>query len=150
MENEYYTIKSAASLLGVTTLTLRNWDKQGKLIPYRHPFNNYRLYKKNQIEEILERLERRRDIPRKIEVSISRVLFQFHLSDKAATLRIPRDCGVAPAHSRTLNVVFDSARQNWRNHLSRSEIASGLKPLRTSPQLDIRNWNKELENQCKP
>ncbi|OGZ42602.1 MAG: hypothetical protein A3C80_03855 [Candidatus Ryanbacteria bacterium RIFCSPHIGHO2_02_FULL_45_43] len=70
MENEYYTIKSAASLLGVTTLTLRNWDKQGKLIPYRHPFNNYRLYKKNQIEEILERLERRRDIPRKIEVAL--------------------------------------------------------------------------------
>ena len=47
MEQElkkFITVKEAAKLLGVTTLTLRNWDKNGKLEAGRHPFNNYRVY----------------------------------------------------------------------------------------------------------
>ena len=42
MEKKYYTIKQAAKILGVAPLTLRNWDKKGKLKAYRHPANNYR------------------------------------------------------------------------------------------------------------
>jgi len=54
---QYLTIKKAAKLLHVTPLTLRNWDKRGILRPYRHPVNNYRIYKLDQIEMILRKLD---------------------------------------------------------------------------------------------
>jgi len=54
---QYLTIKKAAKFLHVTPLTLRNWDKRGKLRAYRHPVNNYRVYRLDQIEEFLRRLE---------------------------------------------------------------------------------------------
>lgn len=55
-ENKYITIKNAAKLLGVTPLTLRNWDKQGKLLASRHPFNNYRVYNISDINNLLNRM----------------------------------------------------------------------------------------------
>lgn len=67
---KYITIKKAAKLLHVTPLTLRNWDKNGKLKAYRHPVNNYRVYRLDQIEEFLRRLEgsRAKRIVRKIDI----------------------------------------------------------------------------------
>jgi len=56
MEQElkkFITVKEAAKLLGVTTLTLRNWDKNGKLEAGRHPFNNYRVYERKDIDKLL-------------------------------------------------------------------------------------------------
>ena len=53
----YLTINKAAKLLHVTPLTLRNWDKRGKLKAYRHPGNNYRVYRLAQIEAFLRQLE---------------------------------------------------------------------------------------------
>ncbi|MBU1136948.1 MerR family DNA-binding transcriptional regulator [Patescibacteria group bacterium] len=53
----YITIKKAAKLLHVTPLTLRNWDRRGILRPYRNPVNNYRLYRLEQIEEVLRKIE---------------------------------------------------------------------------------------------
>lgn len=50
------TIKEAALMLGVTTLTLRNWDKRGKLVALRHPLNNYRVYKRSEIESLLDEI----------------------------------------------------------------------------------------------
>jgi len=44
-------------MLGVTPLTLRNWDKKGKLIAYRHPINNYRVYRLDQVELFLRAME---------------------------------------------------------------------------------------------
>jgi len=54
---KYLTIKKAARLLHVTPLTLRNWDRKGILKPYRHPANNYRIYRIDQIESFLRQLE---------------------------------------------------------------------------------------------
>jgi DNA-binding transcriptional MerR regulator len=54
---QYITINKAAKLLHVTPLTLRNWDRRGILKPYRHPVNNYRIYRLDQIEVFLRRLE---------------------------------------------------------------------------------------------
>jgi excisionase family DNA binding protein len=51
---DYLTIKEAAEFLAVTTTTLRNWDRQGKLVPARHPVNGYRLYRKSELEKLLE------------------------------------------------------------------------------------------------
>ena len=53
---EFIKIEEASKILNVTTMTLRRWDKAGKLKAYRHPINNYRLYKKSDIEELLRGL----------------------------------------------------------------------------------------------
>ena len=57
MENKYVTIKKAAQILGVSTLTLRNWDNSGKFPAGRHPISNYRVYKIEDIEAILIEIE---------------------------------------------------------------------------------------------
>jgi excisionase family DNA binding protein len=51
------TVKETAKMLGVTPLTLRNWDNNGKLKALRHPLNNYRVYKKVDIDNILKSME---------------------------------------------------------------------------------------------
>lgn len=56
MQRKYLSIKEAAEYLGVTPLTLRNWDKKGKLSPTRHPMNNYRVYDRDDIEAIYKKL----------------------------------------------------------------------------------------------
>jgi len=67
---KYLTIKQASKLLHVTPLTLRNWDKKGILKPYRNPANNYRVYRLDQIESFLRRLEssRAQQSKRKIDL----------------------------------------------------------------------------------
>ncbi len=63
-------------MLGVTTLTLRNWDKNGKLKALRHPMNNYRVYRRDEIETLLAGMDsvpkpearRSRKGPKKLEV----------------------------------------------------------------------------------
>ncbi len=57
---KYITIKEASRLIHVTPLTLRNWDKKGILKPYRNPINNYRMYRLDQIEGFLRRIEQSR------------------------------------------------------------------------------------------
>lgn len=53
----YLTVKEVADLLGVTPLTLRNWDKKGRLKALRNPINNYRIYKPEEIELFLRKIE---------------------------------------------------------------------------------------------
>jgi len=55
--NKYITIKDASHILGMSKITLRNWDKSGKLKAHRHPFNNYRVYKMEDIDKVLEMIE---------------------------------------------------------------------------------------------
>ena len=64
----YMTIKEAAKYLGVSPLTLRNWDRRGKLTAFRHPVNNYRLYTFEEIESFWKKLEgsRRRKLKEKL------------------------------------------------------------------------------------
>ena len=57
MKNDYVTVKEAAELLGVTTLTIRNWDARGRLVSYRHPINNYRLFRKSDIDALLANVQ---------------------------------------------------------------------------------------------
>jgi excisionase family DNA binding protein len=53
MNGKFLTIKEAAKYLGVTPLTLRNWDKSGKLPTTRHPMSNYRIYKSEDLEKLV-------------------------------------------------------------------------------------------------
>lgn len=57
MPKKFLTVKEVARLLGVTPLTVRNWDARGKLTAYRHPMNNYRLYKVEDVEELMKEFE---------------------------------------------------------------------------------------------
>ena len=47
------TVGDAAEFLGVSTATLRNWDRSGKLKPRRHPQNGYRIYLHEDLEAVL-------------------------------------------------------------------------------------------------
>jgi excisionase family DNA binding protein len=55
--NDYLTIKHAAKTIGVTPNTLRNWEKNQKLPAYRNPKNSYRLYKKDDLENLLQEIK---------------------------------------------------------------------------------------------
>ena len=57
MSEVYFSIKEAAEILGVTPLTLRNWDSSGKFKANRHPMNNYRVYKLSALQNIIEDIE---------------------------------------------------------------------------------------------
>jgi len=54
---DYLTVKEAAEFLGVSSETLRNWDRTGKLVALRHPVNGYRLYRKQDLENLLNSLK---------------------------------------------------------------------------------------------
>lgn len=50
----YYSSKSLAKMLGVTTQTLRNWNRSGKLMPSYTKNNGYRYYSEECIQEFLD------------------------------------------------------------------------------------------------
>ncbi len=54
---QYVQVKEAAELLGVSPMTLRNWDHSGKLVSIRNPMNGYRLYKRSDLEKFLNQIE---------------------------------------------------------------------------------------------
>jgi len=56
---EMLTVGEAADLLGVSISTLRNWDRQGKLRPVRHPMNDYRLYPADVVLKLRAAIEGR-------------------------------------------------------------------------------------------
>ena len=56
----YLRVKEAAALLGVAPNTVRAWGAEGKIPEYRHPVNNYRLYKRVELERVLRKLEQSR------------------------------------------------------------------------------------------
>jgi MerR family regulatory protein len=57
VSRDYVKIGEAAKILGVTEQTLRNWDSRGKLVPFRHPVNGYRMYRVADVHAILKELE---------------------------------------------------------------------------------------------
>lgn len=57
MEKRYINIKQAAKILGVSALTLRNWDNSGKFPAGRHPISNYRVYDVKDLENLLIEME---------------------------------------------------------------------------------------------
>lgn len=72
MDHAYLSIKQAAKIIGVTPLTLRNWDKKGALTSYRNPINNYRVYRADQIELFVRKIENSKNKKngRRIDISM--------------------------------------------------------------------------------
>ena len=54
----FMTIGEAATLLGVSEMTLRRWDKAGKFKARRHPINRYRVYRRAEVLRLRTRIER--------------------------------------------------------------------------------------------
>lgn len=54
---DFLKITDAAEYLGVSPNTLRNWESAGKILAHRHPVNRYRLFKKEELDELLSRAE---------------------------------------------------------------------------------------------
>lgn len=76
MPKQFLNVKQVAKILGVTPLTIRNWDKRGKLQAYRNPINNYRVYKVEDVENLLSEIDDSKSISpqeRKIAVSEPKV-----------------------------------------------------------------------------
>jgi excisionase family DNA binding protein len=53
---DYLLVREAATLLGVAPNTIRAWSQTGKLQEYRHPVNNYRLFRKSEVEALREQI----------------------------------------------------------------------------------------------
>ena len=70
MPKKFLTVREVSSLLGVTPLTVRNWDTKGKLVAYRNPMNNYRLYKVEDVEVIMRRIDQSKQKARKLKIDI--------------------------------------------------------------------------------
>lgn len=67
LTNDFLLVTEAAEFLGVSPNTIRNWGRDGKITEYRHPVNNYRLFKRKDLERIRKKLvspEPRRVKPR--------------------------------------------------------------------------------------
>ena len=54
---DYLTVSEAAEFVGVSAATLRNWDRAGKVKAIRHPVNGYRLYRKEYLSSLLEKVK---------------------------------------------------------------------------------------------
>jgi hypothetical protein len=51
----YLRIKKAAEFLGVTETTLRHWERGGEIVSHRHPIYRYGLYKRADLEALLQK-----------------------------------------------------------------------------------------------
>lgn len=54
--DEYLRISEAAEYVGVAPNTLRNWGAAQKVTEYRHPLNNYRLFRRDELMKLREKL----------------------------------------------------------------------------------------------
>ena len=70
MPKKFLTVRDVAKLMGVTPLTVRNWDAKGKLVAYRNPVNNYRMYKTEDVEILLRQIDQSRQKTRKLKIDI--------------------------------------------------------------------------------
>ena len=55
--DKFLLVSEAAAVLRVAPNTIRAWAAAGKLTEYRHPVNNYRLFRKADVDALLQRIE---------------------------------------------------------------------------------------------
>jgi MerR family copper efflux transcriptional regulator len=59
--SDYLRISEAAEYLGVAPNTLRNWERAGKIVAHRHPVNAYRLFKREELDALLDQVVQQSD-----------------------------------------------------------------------------------------
>ena len=77
MATLYITIKQASKILGVSPLTLRNWDKNGKLKAHRHPMNNYRVYKIEDLEKVIHEIETNAGLRKSTREQVKKLVVKY-------------------------------------------------------------------------
>ena len=50
---QFYKVSEFASLIGVTAVTLRSWERRGWLIPHHKSPSGYRYYSDEQLNDYL-------------------------------------------------------------------------------------------------
>lgn len=63
--SDYLRVSEAAEHLGVSPNTLRNWERAGKIVAHRHPVNDYRLFKREELDALLDQVQQPEDDPKK-------------------------------------------------------------------------------------
>src|SRR5687768_10137281 len=109
---EYRTVSEAAEYLGVSSTTLRNWDRSGKLKPRRHPQNGYRIYLHEDLEAILRSADQSKlivdDLTPKIcweGVSQGEHFVQFYETDEFLLDAVARFVSEALGHGQNSIVI---------------------------------------------
>lgn len=54
--SDFLRISEAAEYLGVSPNTLRNWVNAKKILAVRHPVNDYRLFKREDLDALLKQV----------------------------------------------------------------------------------------------
>lgn len=55
--SEYVKTAEAAEILGVAQNTLRKWAAAGAIPMHRNPANGYRLFKRRDLEQFLQKID---------------------------------------------------------------------------------------------
>lgn len=58
LKDEFVLVSEAAEMLGVCPNTVRSWGANGKITEYRHPVNDYRMFKRKDLEHILREMHK--------------------------------------------------------------------------------------------
>lgn len=72
MKDKFISLREVSRIIGVTPLTLRNWDRRGLLAAYRNPLNNYRMYRYADVADFLAEMRKSRpqsEAPHRLAVS---------------------------------------------------------------------------------
>ncbi len=56
--SEYVKVAEAAEILGVSQGTVRAWAEAGKIPMHKNPANGYRLFKRAELEQFLDYLDK--------------------------------------------------------------------------------------------
>lgn len=111
-EKDYLTVQQAAKYIGVSAQTLRRWDAEGKVKSVRHPGNDYRYYKRADLEPLrieytraeqvnpgelfsktIANIETNTNLREPQREAHKHVREHFQQSDEPAIIQIPVGCG---------------------------------------------------------
>jgi len=56
--SEYVKVGEAAEILGVSQGTVRAWAEAGKIPMHKNPANGYRLFKRAELEQFLDYIDK--------------------------------------------------------------------------------------------
>lgn len=93
---ELLSIAKAANLLGVSQQTLRNWEKEGRVVPERTSVKGHRRYSREQIDKLRQKQMFDEPIilpnitPPKLKAMLDNLLAPF-LPEENITLTISKD-----------------------------------------------------------
>ena len=96
---QYYSTHEFANLVGVTSQTLRNWEKTGKLVPHHRGGGNYRFYSREQLYSIISPESVKVSLAyiystNKYDANIRREILTEYMQLKRVPFSIFEDCGL--------------------------------------------------------